>query len=290
MMGMTPNEYRITVDTMLLFGTAIGCSRGIYEGVNRLLSIRNSETSSLTKKVSDFTEGAILTTFGAIGIVSCFQTGARYAGGIKILDSLDPMPKNGVFKHHAIQGLGDEKSCKAVILEGDLSSAISDIPMMLGDLIYEKCETRFYKLKYSVDFCTSLDEAKNYFGSEIDVVVIQAHASNQKMSFEAGKFVGNWDQVSCIKDALSSEGQLFLTGCNTATSYSHSKDPSITDRVSNYLPGVSVVGFSAYYNPHFTTSRFFEGRFYHDNHFPYNLNGYTSFFSAVEKKMKVHST
>jgi hypothetical protein len=280
--GATPleTEYRVAVDSLLLLATVIGSSRSIYEGTKRMFSSLSAEGRSTSSKVSDCVSGVVMTTLGAIGIGSSLQTGVQLASGIKTLQTLDSVQKKGVLKSRAVHHLGGEKSCKAVIIDGFFSSL--NLPVPFSEELYRNCETRTYGVNSSSQYCQSLADAKEYFGAPIDVLSLVGHSDNQ--SQDLGYFFwGRPRDTICMEEALSSEAQVFVLGCNTATTTGDFQ--TLTERLSDRLPGKEVIGFSSYYGPAYTSTSFSKGRFHHDSHFPYSLNGWrlpTSF--VVEKK------
>lgn len=135
-----------------------------------------------------------------------------------------------------------------------------------------------YKVENPGQFCNALMDARVHFGSSIDVLTLNGHANNDLLVLARNSgyfFTSDQEETNCMNETLSSTAQVFLLGCNTATPH-YSDRPTLTTRVSRGLLGREITGFAAFYNPFFTTSSFFNGRFQHDNHIPANLNGLVS--------------
>lgn len=275
--GFTPleTEYRVAVDGLLLLVTAIGSSRAIYEGTNRMFSSWSAEGRSTTSKVSDFVSGAILTTLGTVGIGNSLQTSARLVSGIKTLQKLDHVQKKGVLKYRAIDSLGGEKSCKAVIIDGDPRP--HSYPF--SEELYKYCETRKYRVESPAQFCAALGDAKSSFGDSISVLSLQGH-SNQDVFVLDYYFRGGGEEISCMKETLSSDAQIFLLGCNVATPKPNG-GITLTEKISKSLPGKEITGFSAVYNPFITTSSYSNGRFQHNSHSLTSSNGFVNPISTA---------
>lgn len=285
--GLTPleTEYRIAVDSLLLLATVIGSTRAISEGTRRMFSSWNAESTKTTFKVARFVSGAILTTLGVVGIGNSFQVGTQLIRGVKIFQTLDPFQKKGILKHRAVHTLSGEKSCNAVIFNdvGKLKELSDIVPNPFSESLYEHCETRTYSVESPGEFCEALIEAKDSFCDSIDVLSLDGHANTFSLILgKAYSFLADQQEINCMKDVLSSNAQIFLTGCNTATpSY---QNLTLTEKVSIGLPGRDVNGFSSFYHPMLITTSFLEGgRFLHDNHVPVNSNGLTGFSTVITK-------
>ncbi|MEI8300040.1 MAG: hypothetical protein WCG10_00310 [Chlamydiota bacterium] len=264
-------NYRVAIDIYYFATTVIGSSSAIYEGIHQLLSSWNDKEASLTTKVSNVISGTILTSCGAIGIKNIYQRSWRWINGVSFFKTLDLVQQRGVLTHKAIHTLGGEKSCKAVVFIGP------NIPVTFpfSELLYEHCDTKTYEVYDRSEFYAALREAKVSFGSPVDVLAFEGHANNKLQSL--GKFMefeAYDDDICHMNEVLSSNAQIFLLGCNTATPDPSGK-PHLTKLTSNRLPNKEVNGVGALYNPLFSTSSYSEGRFFHNSYFDGSASGVT---------------
>ncbi len=270
MFGFIPleMEYRLTVDSILIMTSAVRSGFAIYEGLTQINSSLSAEDT--TSRVSHFVSGTILTTLGTKSLRSCFNVSLDTLHSLGKLNAMDSQEKLHILKNRAISTLGKEKPCTAVIIDGDFhsDSFLNFQPYPMGEFLYETCETRTYVVENSEQFCDALKNANNYFDKPIDVISLQGHANatvhriGKDYYFRAGQ-----QEVECLSKATSPEAQIFLLGCSTA--------PSLTDKLSNALPGKEVNGYRSVYNSMSTTSHYIDGKFHHDHYLP---------FSSVETK------
>lgn len=284
MFGFIPPqiEYHIAVNIFVISATAIGSSCAIYAGIRRMISSWSANEGSTTSRVSDFTSGliSVLTGIGSLPIY--YREFENIVYGTWKFRELDPGQKYHVLKNRAVGSLGKEKSCTAVIFDGMAHSEkfLDNVVSPIAENIYENCETRSYTVNTPNEFCDALENAKNHFNKSISIVVFDGHADT--ISFYLGKtyrFYVGLREVRCMNDFLSSEAQIFLAGCNTATPSSY---PSLTERLSKKLLGKEVNGYSSYYHPGCTLSSYIKGRFHHDNFYPMSSAGWVNpFFSSL---------
>lgn len=273
---LVKKEYRIAIDTLSVLATAIGGYRASSEGTKRILSSLNGDGTNTTSKVSQFVSGCVLTILGAAGLCSALDRGMILTQALNLnLDTLELKQRQ--------YGSLEPKQCKAVIFDGLVGGKdfVSGVPFPFAEAIHDNCETLTYNVESTEGFCDSLFDAKTRMGS-INVVSIMAHSNNEGQYFNNGYIFNGWNEVTCMRYALPKEAQVFLVGCNTATPAG--KVPTLTEIVSMGLPGREVTGFAAFYNPFFTTTRFTNGRFSHENYFPLDLHGSLSFGNAVLKQ------
>jgi hypothetical protein len=283
--GLTPLEmnHRIAVDSLLILATAVGSTRAVYEGTSRVFSSWNTEGGSTSSKISDFVSGAILATTGTIGFGMCFNKTLDTITGIGKFQELEPEQRLHVLKNRAVSYLGKEKSCTAVVFDGHFNSPMK-MPTGLTEVFYQNCETKVYVVKSPTQFCEALTDARNSFDATLDVVSLEGHANSQLLVLDNDyQFKASSQEMDCLKNVLSSDAQVFLPGCNTATSHSFL---TLTERVSKNLPGKDVIGFSAYYNPFFTTTSYIKGRFQHDNHHIMSSKGFVNPITTSVTKRK----
>ncbi len=272
--GYIPHEkgYRIAVDSLLVLATAISSSRAIIAGTKKIFTCYetwnlNIERRSMSSKISDFISGAILTTIGTIGLGACFSKTLNTIEGLEKFEKLDSMQKIQVIKHRAISHLSKEKSCTAVIFDGffETKNRLDTPGASFAEVLYENCNTRAYAVKNTTQFCEALVDARNSFGTPINVLSLHGHAGNWYLTL--GKeyhFTGDRNEIACMKNVLTANAQVFLLGCNTATP--HAVLPSLTEYVAEGLPGKEIVGFSDLYNNNVATTNYENGRFQHNSY------------------------
>jgi hypothetical protein len=274
---LTP-ECRLAVDSLLILNTAIGSCQAMSEGMRQLASCWNSKKDRVAK-ISDFVSGGILTALGAIGMDTCVNKSLRTITGLIKLQEFDSQQTRLIFRHRAISSIGEKKLCKAVFLGNDFRYGTDP----LNEELYKNCETRGYSVNSSSQFCEALDDARTAFGADINVVSLQGHGYSESLRLgENYRFRGKHTETNCLQKVLSPDAQVILAGCNTATP---DTEETLTDHLSQSLPGKEIIGFASYYIPFFTTTSFSNGRFQHDNHYWRSTLGFVSPISTVVKKI-----
>ena len=184
--------------------------------------------------------------------------------------------------------LGGTKLCKAVnVVDYDVYSHLGGkAENSLIESLYANCDTRSYAVASRGEFCQVLQRAKEDFGAPIDVLTLDGHGNNQFIQLGSSyRFSGSLDEVLCMDEALASNAQVILASCNTAAPFYNGRK-TLTEKVAEGIPGRWVTGFSAFYDPLFTTTSISgEGHISHDNHFFVGLNGYLGFSSAVTHRV-----
>lgn len=259
--GVIPHKttYRVGIDSLLFLVTAIGSSRAITEGTHRMFSCWNAKETKTTSKISNFVSGMVLTTLGTAGLGNCFQAGIRLVGGLKKLQTLDPLQKQKALKYRSVDSLNHSHTCNAIVFDGDQRG----YSYPFTEELYRHCKTKTYEVESPDQFCEALHNAHLNFGTPINVLSFQGHANSE--GFVLGYFfTADQQEITCMNNTLSPDSQIFLLGCNTATPNAYQ---TLTEKMSQGLPGKEITGFSSEYNPFFSTTRYSNNRFSHSNYF-----------------------
>lgn len=247
---------------VLFLAAIIASSRAISSGINhisyaRTITTTNRDDVFTIQKITTYVKGVTLLSFGMLGIGGCVQ---NCINGLKPSVNLD-------------------KSCKAVIIQGDRT--VDEFTLL--PLLYENCEVKQFEVGNSDEFCEALVDSTRHLGGKLDVLYMDAHGSNNFMAYTEREsyFTGNYMELKCMGDTLSSNAQVFLNGCNTATPHRNG-GTTLTTRISKGLPGREITGFRDFYDPFLTTSSYSNGRFRHDNHYSERYGTSTS-NSVIEK-------
>lgn len=204
---------------------------------------------------------ALFSVIGALGLTRVADAIKNLSLGLFAFQSLDPEEQYFIFKHHSLETLGGpEKSCRAVIIDGDSSewgNSVDDHSWPLAEELYRNCLVRTYRVdpNSTVPVCDAAEKGKKALGGPVDILALLGHSDRTTygMSFLQLKkgtyFTGSSHQTACLRDHLQPDAQMILAGCNTATGTN-----SLAEKVSRHLNGIEVAGFSAYLHPFFMTS------------------------------------
>ncbi|MDP1836044.1 MAG: hypothetical protein Q8K75_08995 [Chlamydiales bacterium] len=241
--------FRTMVDCVLITGAVASAFEDIRRGTE---SIRDYATNDRDSDFSDVICGAMNLSFGCLNGMNALTTAKGLYAGIQKIAFLDRQQQEAVIKFRSISTLSGEKSCKAVVIDGETAGPLHT-SWDVTEKIYQHCDTLVYSVKNSEEFCSALEDATSRFGQSVDVLSMQGHASPHAHDIGYG-FRAQTTELSCLNTHMAEDAQVLFLGCNTATT--GLTKLTLAEKLSKGLPGRSVVGVAAYLNPFMLFTRF----------------------------------
>lgn len=282
-LGFTVQDvrYRLAIDTLLVLSASIGSICSFRKGVCKVQNAITKKENTTSEKVANLVSGIVIAILATSTLFAIHLSVKKYFAGWKIFSEKDLNQQDLLVKHRSISTLDQQKSCRAVVIDGVSSQwsdnsikKIDDVPMPLVEAVYRECKTLSYHVHSPFQYCKALREARQLFGHPIDVLLAGGHANNQvQVLGREYLFDGKGEEVSCMDDYLKKDAQIILFGCNTATKTKKVKIP-LAEKLSRSLKNQEVTGFKAFAHPFFLTVNY-DGRFKIGHYFPYTLNGWT---------------
>ncbi len=236
-------------DAGVLAAGAIGSLRLLQIGItgrDRTLGIPYTSPS----------QRAIFSIIGTLGLAKVADAIKNLKLGLFAFQSLDPEQQYFILKHRSLETLGGPvKSCRAVIIDGgstEWGKSLDDASCPLAEALYRNCDVKTYRVdpNSTVPVCDAAEKGKKALGEPLDILALLGHGSKAHITLNKRTyFMGSSDQTACLREHLQPDAQMILAGCNTATG-----TDSLAEKVSRHLNGIEVVGFSAYFNPVFSTT------------------------------------
>jgi len=203
----------------------IGSATSVYKGV-RKIKTTSSANMSLSRKIVKFISGSFYILIGMMTTKYTIEHSYKMIRGMQLFRTLSPGQQHFVIKHKVLHTLSDQKTIKAVVIDGSNSqwgNFMDDCPDPQIQAVYEHADTRTYQVNSSNELAQVMENASKEFGGKSDVLAFVSHANPESMFLgEHYAFTANIFEASVIHKHLSSNGQLFFLGCNTAGKSSHS--------------------------------------------------------------------
>ena len=254
-----------------LLASSITNAQLIKKGVDNYRNYNDETNSNLSrnKKIWHVFSGVISLVGGVMGLTMSLQTAAKLYRGLQAYQKLDEVQKIFALKYHSLETLGDKKSQNAVIINGlleneavlgsndykqiltneDIVEIIADnTPDPLGFTLYQECNTRTYSVSSPEELASVLANATEKFGKKLDTIAFIAHSDVNAVTLANGyDFTGTAQEIDTVAEYISSNGNILLAGCHTATTPLIGK--SLAERMSRSMSNVLVTGTINFITP-----------------------------------------
>ena len=158
----------------------------------------------------------------------------------------DPNDQEGILKHNALSVLGGNKSCKAVIIDGQSSQYSQDYfddrPVPILAEVFKHCDTKFFRVNSSEEFCSSLQKSTHDFGQKLDLLAISGHGLPYLIKLSKNYHLSLYDRqiASCLPNHMQDEAQVVLLSCLTGKRHNELQH-SMAEYFSFILPNREIL-------------------------------------------------
>lgn len=276
-------ETHLGIETALGLGSLYYSYSAARKGVERIQESFNPEEK---EPVAKLTSGVALITLGSFGGILVAHQLGHLVEGFEKTSMYPKWMQQKVIAGKAIRHMTGNKTCEAVVIDGVLPR-VHPLTSGLGEVyndLFKLCNVQVIEALTFGD----LEEQLNTFKlKSIKNLVFIGHANNELMEVgDKVTLVGNkslyrtrlgWMTVSpeIFKKYIAENGNVILTGCNTATEspFQQQDFATLAQKFSMDLPDVSVSGAKAFYNPYFANTQLKDGKLDVKMYFPLDMYG-----------------